>query len=48
MGEGGGCGGGQCGGGGGGGGALNRDDKTQAFFDERSSIKFMYTPQLED
>ena len=28
--------------------ALNRDSETQAIFDERSSIEFMKTPQLND
>ena len=27
---------------------LNKDAKTEALFDERSTIEFMSTPQLED
>ena len=36
------------GGGAGGGRALNNYDKTKAPFDDRSTIKFMSTEQLED
>ena len=31
-----------------GGRALNKDSESEALFDERSAIKFMSTPQVED
>ena len=33
---------------GGGGRALNKDAETEVLFDERSRIKFMSTPHLDD